>query len=175
MVRAVLVVMVVAGLSTACAPAYGRYGAPGLRGWSQTPAPGPSMNIAAVTGRWDNVMMLPTHAQIHVLRMDGVQAEGEILAATATALKLLVAAGEVEIPVDDIMRIDRVSGSGKKRGVLSGAAHGVGLVGFLGLVAGQVPPARLFAAGALAGAEAGYHAEVPNGPHTIYLAPHLRR
>lgn len=175
MFRAVLVVIAVAGLSTACAPMYGRYGGPGLRGWSHTSMPGPSMNAAAVTGRWDNVMMLPRHARIHVLRMDGSQAEGAIVSATAATLKLSVAAGEVEIPADDVARIDRVSASAKKRQALSGAAHGAGLVGFLGLLAGQAPPARLFAAGALAGAEAGYHAGVPGGPHTVYLAPQLRR
>jgi hypothetical protein len=137
--------------------------------------PEPAMNIAAVTGRWDNVMLLPRHTRIHVLRMDGVQAEGEVVSATAAALKLLVTAGEIEISVDDIARVDRVQASGRKHGVLSGAAHGIGLVGLLGLVAGQAPPARLFAAGALAGADAGYHAGVPRGPHTVYLAPQLRR
>ena len=173
--RAVLAVIVAAGLSTACAPMYGGYGRPGMRAWPQTPTHGPSMNVAAVTGRWDNVMMLPKHARIHVLRMDGSQAEGEIVSATTTTLKLSVAAGEVEIPADDVARIDRVSESAKKRRTLSGAAHGAGLVGFLGLLAGHAPPARLFAAGALAGAEAGYHAGAPGGPHTIYLAAQLRR
>ena len=173
--RAVLVVIVAAGLSTACAPMYGGYGRPGVRAWPHTPSPGPSMNVAAVTGRWDNVMMLPKHARIHVLRMDGIQAEGEIVSATATTLKLIVAAGEVEIPADDIARIDRLSGSAKTHQVLSGAAHGAGFVGFLGLLTGQVPPARLFAAGALAGAEAGHHGGAPAGPHTVYLAAQLRK
>jgi hypothetical protein len=172
MVRAMLVAIVAVG-STACAPIHGGYGRPGLRAWSS--APEASMNGAAVAGRWDNVMMLPKNARIHVLRMDGAQAAGEIVSASATALKLIVAAGEVEIPADDVARIDHLLGSARKSQALSGAAHGAGLVGFLGLLAGQAPPARLFAAGALAGAEAGYHAGAPGGPRTVYLAPQLRQ
>jgi hypothetical protein len=172
MVRALLVAIVAVG-STACAPIHGGYGRPGLRAWSSAPAA--SLNVDAVTGRWDNIMMLPKSARIHVLRMDGTQAEGEIVSASATALKLMVAAGEVEIPADEVARIDHLSGSARKRQALSGAAHGAGFVGFLGLLAGEAPPPRLFAAGALAGAEAGYHAGAPGGPRAVYLAPQLHK
>ena len=170
-----LVVTVVAGLSMACAPVHGAYGPSAMRGWSQNALPGPSLNIAAVTGRWDNVMMLPRGARILVLQMDGVQAEGELVSATATSLKVQVAGGEVAIAVEDIARIDRVAASAKKRQALSGAAHGAGFVGLLGLIVGQAPPARLFAAGALAGAEAGYHSSGAGGPQTVYLASQIRR
>ena len=172
MVRAMLVAMVAVG-STACAPVHGGYGRSGLRAWSS--APEAPINVAGVTGRWDNVMMLPRNARIHVLRMDGARAEGEIVSASAAALKLIVAAGEVEIPADEVARVDHLSGSVRKSQALSGAAHGAGLVGFLGLLAGEMPPARLFAAGALAGGEAGYHAGAPGGPRTVYLAPQLRQ
>lgn len=54
-----------------------------------------------------------------------------------------------------------------------GAAYGAGAVGVLGLIAGRMPPPRLFLAGAIAGAAAGVPPhEMPAGPGTIYLAPH---
>jgi hypothetical protein len=107
--------------------------------------------------------------------MDGTQAEGELVSATATALKIVVAAGEVPIAADDIARVDRVAASARKRQAVSGAAHGAGFVGFLALLAGKAPPARLVAAGALAGAEAGYHSGGPGGPQTVYLAPQMQK
>jgi hypothetical protein len=51
----------------------------------------------------------------------------------------------------------------------------VGVVGLLGLLVGKAPPARIFAAGAIAGADAGYHSAMPGGAQTIYLAPQVRR
>ena len=173
--RAMLVAMLAAGLSTACAPMYGSYGAPRVRPWSSSARQGPSLNLATVAGRWDNVMMLPTGARIHVLQMDGARAEGDIVSATSNALRIIVAAGEIEIAADNVARIDRVAESERKRQTLSGAAHGVGVVGLLGLLVGKAPPARIFAAGAIAGADAGYHSAMPGGAQTIYLAPQVRR
>ena len=173
--RALVVVVAAAALSAACAPMYGAPGAASMRGWSHVSPPGPSFNPGSVTGRWDNVMMLPRGARIHVLQMDGTQAEGDLVSANVNALKMSVAAGDIDIAAENVARIDRVAASGKKRQALSGAAHGAGFVGLLGLLAGQAPPVRLFAAGALAGAEAGYHSAGPGGPQTVYLASQLKR
>ena len=166
-----------AAFSSACAPLYGSAFGPRARGWAAAPAPaaiGPSLNLAAVTGRWDNVMMLPKEARIRVLQMDGVQAEGEVVSVAATALKLRTAGGEFEIAAEQVARIDRVGSSRVIRSALSGAAHGAGAVGLLGLIVGDMPPARLFAAGAIAGGEAGLNAR-PGGDQTVYISPRVRQ
>jgi hypothetical protein len=52
-----------------------------------------------------------------------------------------------------------------------GAAFGAGVVGVLGLIAGHVPPPRLFAAGAIIGAQQNIElAGLTRGASTIYLA-----
>ena len=163
-----LMILVVAVSSTACAPVYGIPA-------RSYPRPAPAALAVDVTGRWDNVMMLPPGARVHVLLMDGARVEGPIVSAASGAVKLAVAAGEVEIAADRVARIDRTAGSdGIGRG-LSDAAHGAGLVGVLGLLAGRVPPARVFAAGAILGAEGSIHAGVAITPQTIYVSPQLRR
>ena len=173
--RAALIVAVVATLSSACAPLH----EPGLmshpRGWSSASTTGPSVNLASITGGWDNVMMLPAGARVLVLHMDGTQAEGDLVAASAASVTLAVASGRVEIVADAVARVDRLGDSGRLRRGISGAAHGAGAVGLVGLLAGTAPPARLFAAGAIAGAEAGSHAPIGSGPQTVYVARQLRR
>ena len=173
--RAVLFVIIAAGASTGCAPLASTHGLPGMGSWSRPAAALPSVNLSAVLDRWDNVMMLPKGARIHVLRMDGSQAEGDVVKASAKALTLQVAAGEIEIPTEAVARVDRVLSGQRPRRALSGALHGAGLVGVLGLMAGEAPPARLFAAGALAGAEVGVHSQPSAGPQTIYLSAHVAR
>ena len=172
--RAALVVVMAAAMSSACAPMYSSYGA-GRAGWARRAAPDQAVDLSAIVGRWDNIMMLPKDARLRVLRMDGSQAEGDVVGATIGAVRLLVASGEVHIPAGEVIRVDRVIPSNRRGQILSGVAHGVGLVGFIGLLAGDAPPARLYAAGAIAGAEAGIHAAGPAGPQTIYLAPQARR
>lgn len=127
-----------------------------------------------VIGRWDNVMMLPAGSRVHVLLLDGGRAEGDMRSASINALNLTVASGDVEIPSEKVARVDRITGSDRVRRGLSGAAHGAGAVGLIGLLAGRVPPSRVFAAGAILGGDAGVHS-VPAGNETIYVAPQLRR
>nr|MDP9323165.1 hypothetical protein [Acidobacteriota bacterium] len=119
-------------------------------------APGPQFNLASLPiGRWDNVMMTAVGTPLLVLMMNGTTATGEVVAATNDTLRLRVASGEVTFAAADVMRVDRLSGgarSGIKDGA-RGAAFGAGVVGVLALIAGQAPPARVFAAGAIIGAE----------------------
>ena len=173
--RAALIVVTVATLTSACAPIHGYGLMSHPRGWPNAPVAGPSLNLATVTGRWDNVMMLPAGARVVVLHMDGTQAEGDVVAASATSVTLAVASGRVEIAADAVARVDRLGATGRLRRSVSGAAHGAGAVGLIGLIAGTAPPARLFAAGAIAGAEAGAHAPVGSGPQIVYLATQIRR
>lgn len=173
--RAVITVIAVAALSAACAPIHGSGPLPRARGWSAAPVAGPSFNLAAVTGRWDNVMMLPVGARVMVLQMDGTRAEGDVVAAAAGSVTLAVASGRVEIPADAVARVDRLGASDRLRRGLSGAAHGAGAVGVLGLLVGRMPPARMFAAGTIVGADAAAHTPGGSGPQIIYLARDLQR
>ena len=173
--RKLLVVLPWALIATACVPgAYvGQrmpFGYPAV-GASYGPAPR-FQEPAPPVGRWDNVMMLAIGTPVQVLRMDGGMATGRVVAADNSTLRLQVASGEVELAAAEVMRVDRVEGAGSVvRDGAKGAAFGAGAVGVLGLVSGQVPPARLFAAGGIAGA---YHnAELgisARGAATIYLA-----
>lgn len=165
---AALIAMVAAVVSTGCAPMYAGVGGPYTRTVS-TPVP------REVIGRWDNVMMLPTGSRVHVLLMDGGRAEGDVRSASSTTLNLAVASGEIELPVQKVARVDRSTGADRVRRGLSGVAHGVGFVGLMGLIAGQAPPSRLFAAGAIAGAERGLHGVVTANSETIYVSPQLGR
>jgi hypothetical protein len=120
-------------------------------------------------------MMLPPRARVDVLLMDGGRAEGDLLAATAGALRLAVAAGEIEIAVEKVARVDRTATSDGVRRGLRGALHGAGGIGVLALLTGRNLPARQYAAGAILGAEAGIHSPTPPGSRTVYVAPQLRR
>lgn len=137
-------------------------------------AVGPQIDLAALPiGRWDNVMMSAVGTPLMALMMDGATASGPVVHATRDALRLRVAAGEVDLAAADIMRVDRLAGGGRavvKDGV-RGAAFGAGVVGVLALIVGHVPPPRLFAAGAIVGAHQNIQlAGLPAGATTIYLA-----
>ena len=136
---------------------------------------GPTVRLqeaAPPIGRWDNVMMLATGTSVQVLRMDGGVASGRVVAADSSMLRLRVASGEVELAAGEVMRVDRLEGAGSVvRDAAKGAAVGAGAVGVLGLVAGQVPPARLFAAGGITGAYSNAELGISaRGASTIYLA-----
>jgi hypothetical protein len=172
----ILAVPTLAMMTTACVPAaYPRQPmAPGYYAGGAMYGPAARYQPAALPiGRWDNVMMLATGTSVRVLLMDGGIATGRMVAADASKLRVRVASGEVDLASERIMRVDRLETSGS---VVSdgakGAAFGAGFVGVLGLMAGRVPPARVFAAGGISGA---YHnAELgaaARGPATIYLAP----
>jgi hypothetical protein len=137
-------------------------------------APGPQFNLASLPiGRWDNVMMTAVGTPLLVLMMNGTTATGEVVAATNDTLRFRVASGEVTFAAADVMRVDRLSGgagSAVKDGA-RGAAFGAGVVGVLALIAGQAPPARVFAAGAIIGAEQSVEfGSLARGATTIYLA-----
>lgn len=138
------------------------------------PAPyGPQLNLASLpVGRWDNVMMTAVGTPLFVLMMDGHMASGEIVSATSDALRLHVASGEVELLASEVMRVDRVATNRDVvRDGARGAAFGAGVVGVLGLIVGHVPPARLFAAGAIVGANQNVQDSLAaHRATTIYLA-----
>jgi hypothetical protein len=184
--KKLVAVLFLTTLTTACAtagyplqsmpPSY-----PGDSGYMGRPMYGPPPMGPAASfqmpvlpiGRWDNVMMLAPGTPVQVLLMDGGMATGLVTRADSTSLSLKVAAGEVELASTRVMRIDRLSSteSAVKDGA-KGAALGAGVVGVIGLIAGKVPPARLFAAGGIIGAynnvEVGLAAR---RNATIYLAP----
>jgi hypothetical protein len=135
---------------------------------------GPQVNLASLPiGRWDNVMMSAVGTPLMVLMMNGTTANGALVSATRDGLRLQVASGEVELEAVDVMRVDRLTGGARdavKTGA-RGAAFGAGVVGVLGLIAGHVPPPRLFAAGGIIGAEQNIElASLAKGATTIYLA-----
>jgi hypothetical protein len=137
-------------------------------------APGPQFNIASSpVGRWDNVMMSAVGTPLLVLTMNGTTATGDLVAATSDAVRLRVASGEVEFAAADVMRVDRLSAGQRavvRQGV-RGAAFGTGVVAVLALIGGHVPPPRLFAAGAIIGAEQNIeYGGLMRGAATIYLA-----
>jgi hypothetical protein len=169
-----LTVLPLAMMTTACVPAaYLRQGMP--PGYAGGAMYGPATRYqpaALPIGRWDNVMMLGRGTAVQVLMMDGAIATGRLVAADSASLRLRVASGEVELASDEVMRIDRVDAAGSAvSDAAKGAAFGAGVVGVLGLVAGQVPPARLFAAGGISGAYSNVQlGSLSRGASTIYLA-----
>jgi hypothetical protein len=176
--KKILAVLFLSALSTACATAgYPMQQIP--PGYPGGPTYGPPMPGATYQlpvlpiGRWDNVMMLAAGTPVQVLMMDGGVASGEVARADSTSLSLRVASGEVELASERVMRIDRLAGPGSVvRDGAKGAAFGAGVVGVIGLIAGQTPPARLFAAGGIIGAynNAALGAMARRNA-TIYLAP----
>jgi hypothetical protein len=136
--------------------------------------PGPQFNLASLPiGRWDNVMMTAVGTPLLVLMMNGTTATGEVVAATNDTLRLRVASGEVTFAAADVMRVDRLAGGTRSasKDAARGAAFGAGVVGVLGLIAGHAPPARVFAAGAIIGAEQNVEfGSLARGATTIYLA-----
>ena len=137
-------------------------------------APGPQFNLASLPiGRWDNVMMTAVGTPLLVLMMNGTTATGEVVAATNDMLRLRVASGEVDLAAADVMRVDRLAGGTRSavKDATRGAAFGAGVVGVLGLIAGHAPPPRVFAAGAIIGAQQNVELSgLARGASTIYLA-----
>jgi len=136
--------------------------------------PGPQFNLASLpVGRWDNVMMTAVGTPLLVLLMNGTTATGDVVAATSDSLRLRVASGEVELAAADVMRVDRLLGGARNvvKDGARGAAFGAGVVGVMGLIAGHMPPPRLFAAGGIIGAQQNIElGGLARGSSTIYLA-----
>lgn len=137
-------------------------------------AAGPQVNLASLpVGRWDNVMMTAVGTPLLVLMMNGTTASGDVVSATSDTLRLRVASGEVDLAAAEVMRVDRLSGGARSvvKDGARGAAFGAGVVGVLGLIVGHMPPPRLFAAGAIVGAEQNVQlGSLGRGAATIYLA-----
>ena len=133
---------------------------------------GPQVNLAAPPiGRWDNVMMTAVGTRLFVLMMNSDTASGEIVTASDDNLRLHVAAGVVDLPASRVMRVDRITtGRDVVKDGARGAAFGAGVVGVLGLIAGHVPPVRLFAAGGIVGADQNVQNSFAAKGATIYLA-----
>jgi hypothetical protein len=167
-----LPVILFAGGCAYPAPSYpGGFGGP----YSMRPRTyGPQVNLGPLPiGRWDNVMMTAVGTPLFVLMMNGSTASGDVVSASVDTLRLHVASGEVELAASEVMRVDRMSGVGRNavKDGARGAALGAGVVGVMALIAGQAPPARVFAAGAIIGAEQNLEATASGrGATTIYLA-----
>jgi hypothetical protein len=178
--KKLLAVLFLAANTTGCATAGYPYqqlppGYPGRALYGPPPAPISYQPPVLPIGRWDNVMMLASGTAVQVLLMDGGVATGRVTAADSTSLSLRVASGDVELAAGKIMRIDRLEGAGSamKDGA-KGAAFGAGVVGVIGLIAGRVPPPRLFAAGGIIGAYKNVElGAMARRNAMIYLAPAL--
>jgi len=118
-------------------------------------------------------MMTAVGTPLFVLMMDGGTATGEIVSSTIDNLRLHVASGDVELAAANIVRVDRLRGANRdlvKDGA-RGAAYGAAVVGVLGLIAGIVPPAHLFAAGGIIGANQSVQDSLATrGATMIYVA-----
>ena len=136
--------------------------------------PAPIQGASLPIGRWDNVMMLAPGSTVQVLMASGAVATAEVIRASTSDLRIRTVSGDLDLPVTDVMRVDRVKGpgNGAVRDGVKGAAWGAGIVGVAGLVIGHMPPPRLFAAGAVIGASQGVQiGRMSAGPATIYLSP----
>jgi len=165
--------------AASCVPMYGAYAPPS--GYAPAPyrapyQPTPIANPGpGPIGRWTNVMMLTRGAEIAVVTDEGRLTTGNFLAATDAFVRVVARAGEIEIPAASVVRVDLMRGgrSTIARDALSGGALGAGFVGLLGLAGGRMPPARVFAAGAiLAGYETAEFGRQVNARSsvTIYVA-----
>jgi hypothetical protein len=163
-----LVVLPLALATSGCAyPMYGIRPVSYRARMMMAPAPQPSP-----VGRWDNVMMLEAGTPIVVLQMDGTRTQGRFHSASPSILRLEAAEAAAQIAATDVVRVDRLPhfGQSARDETARGAAVGLGAVGVLGLLAGQAPPARYWAAGALVGGYAGAQAQMAAvGPGTIYV------
>ena len=166
----VIIPFAAAALTTACVPMSGvpsMHAIPPAYPYRGPAAYGPSVAAAPAAlpvGRWDNVMMLPEGAAIEVLTADGRRTSGKFASATNREVRVQSASGELDIPAESVVRIDRWLGGPEgiqsvARDAARGAAGGAGAIGVMGLLVGRMPPARIFAAGAVVGgydnAEAG--------------------
>ncbi len=173
--KKLLLLLSSAALAAGCVyPARSLPGAYGGQRAAYPRAAGPQIDLARLPiGRWDNVMMSAKGTPLMVLTMTGTTASGTVVSATSDALRLRVASGEVDLAAADVMRVDRLAGdsAGLVKDGARGAAFGAGVVGVLGLMIGHVPPARVFAAAAIVGADQNVRlGGVEVGAATIYLA-----
>jgi len=172
--KKLVLILPMIGLTAGCVyPAQSLSGYPRQRPMYPRAA-GPQFDLASLpVGRWDNVMMTAVGTPLLVLMKNGTTASGDVVSATSETLRLRVASGEADLAADEVMRVDRLSGGARSvvKDGARGAAFGAGVVGVLGLIVGHVPPPRLFAAGAIVGAEQNAQlGSLARGSVTIYLA-----
>jgi hypothetical protein len=153
MTTRIVVMLSLTLVTTACSPAGYRAGTPFNSQGARLIGPTYDVPAQPPFGRWDNVMMLPAGAMVQVLLMDGSLAAGPIVSAAADRVRIHTASGDVDVPFTNVMRIDRqvAPGSALQDGA-RGATFGAAVVSVLGLMAGRIPPPRLFLAGAVVGA-----------------------
>jgi hypothetical protein len=172
--KRVLAMAAAAVLAAGCSPAGYPLGTPFSMSGQRRIGPAYERPVPLPIGRWDNVMLLPPGAVVQVLMMDGALAAGPIVYASADGLRIRTASGNVELSAPQVMRIDRQTARAADpvRAGARGAAFGAGVVGVLGLVAGHVPPPRLFLAGGIVGAQQSVELTGEAGRSSIvYLAP----
>jgi hypothetical protein len=153
--KRVLAIVAAAALAAGCSPAGYALGTPFNLSGQRHIGPAYELSVPLPIGRWDNVMLLPPGAVVQVLMIDGAVAAGPIVSASADGLRMRTASGNVDLSAERVMRVDRPTARGGEpvRAGARGAAFGAGVVGVLGLVAGHVPPPRLFLAGGIVGAQ----------------------
>jgi hypothetical protein len=159
---------VAAGYRTA--PPAGGY--PGRRPVHHQPMP--IQSAVLPIGRWDNVMMLALESTVQVLMADGAVATGAVIGASTASLRIRVASGDIDVAAANVMRVDRLKspGAGAVRDGVEGAAWGAGVVGVAGLILGRMPPPRLFAAGAIIGANHSIqYGRLGADAVTVYVSP----
>ena len=169
-VRHGVMILAAALMTSACSPMMYGFRPPHYNRRAAPPAEPPM----AVAGRWDNIMMLAPGTPLKVLTMDGEVVAGRMVTASARMLRLSAGQAALTIATQDVARIDRGSATDEAGQAARGAIYGAAAVGWLGLLAGRMPPPRIFLAGALGGASlsAGAAAVAP-GPATLYLAPEI--
>lgn len=186
MTRALLVLLAVVG-TTGCAPMLygpGRMVPPhGLFAPPARPAVGPGSPWASVVGRWDNVVGLNSNALVGIVTADGTLRAGRFVRAGSGFVRLLESGVEVELPRADVARLDLLKSAEPIDGgeLVRDAARGAALTGGLMmavpyLITGRVyvPPARFWAAGAVAGGVASYQLQrFGRAERTVYISPDL--
>lgn len=134
-----------------------------------------------VVGRWDNVVALAPATPLTVIIADGSVRTGRFLTAGLRSMRLRVNGSEVDLPRDEILRVDvtpRAAGAVDGGDVVVGAARGAASVGGLMmaipyLITGDVhvPPARFWGLGAVLGAaDAVQKGRAENRERTVYVS-----
>lgn len=159
------------------APVYGLFGPPAR------PMAAIDSSPASVVGRWDNVVGLNPTAQVGIVLADGSHRTGRFLRAGMDFVRILENGIEIDLSRDDVARLDLlkngagIDGAEIARDAAVGAAvSGAMLMVVPYLITGrvEVPPARWWAAGAVAGGAGSYEQQrFAHAARTLYVSPDL--